>query len=249
MYLSSFRFEAYEEDNWVQEGRLLFVAGTVPIPEAHQESKIYAAELIKVQEKVKVGYLTRCILIIQYIDSVWVCFMSNSQRRDGGFKLKKNKMLNENPIAQLKMIRDHNQTIYFAEEDQRKFSVIQIELDRQQNLKRKDIFHLSARKILALEIDFDNVDGTKHCDSSVNNWQKKSLFVLDSNFMLYHLEKQPESPVFSKKVFSMNHHELSQVQFRPFTSSYLSSKVITINNCNYSVSSNTHWYNIHPEGD
>ena len=103
---------------------MLFVAGTVPIPDGHFESRIISTQLITVHaKKQKQGYWTSCILIIQFVDSVWACFMD--YKSDGGsYKDHKNKKLNNNPIAKVKQIRDHNQTIYFAEQDQSKFTIV-----------------------------------------------------------------------------------------------------------------------------
>ena len=110
--------------------------------------------------------------------------------------------------------------------------------------RRKEIFHVSARQILALEIDYDNQNGIKQEDNSHNTWNKKSFFVLDSNFMLYHFERFPENPVFTKKIYSMHHHELSHIKIKPWTSAFLTTRVITLNNSNYSVESTSHWDNI-----
>ena len=97
---------------------------------------------------------------------------------------------------------------------------------------------------MALEIDHDNKSFMKHDDNNLATWHKKSFFILDSNFMLYHFEKLPENPVFIKKNFSLYQHELSHIKIKPWTSAYLSEKVITLNNCNYSVGSKSHWHNI-----
>ena len=53
------------------------------------------------------------------------------------------------------MIRDHNQTIYFAETDTSKFTIVEISLSKH-NLVRREIYHVQGCKILALEIDHEN---------------------------------------------------------------------------------------------
>ena len=95
------------------------------------------------------------------------------------------------PLAKLKQIRDHNQTIYFAQQDQSNFNIIVFELDKHRNIKCEEIFQCTARQIRALEIDYDNVQGIKHEDSNRSASHRKSFFVLDSGFMLYHVERMP----------------------------------------------------------
>lgn len=66
--------------------------------------------------------------------------------------------MNKNPIAKVKMIRDHNNIIYYAEQEASKFVVIEISVDKDLNIARREIHSIRGTKLLALEIDQENVE-------------------------------------------------------------------------------------------
>ena len=46
VHLATLRFYPYEEENWLKDGKLLFVAGKVQIPKGHHDADIISAQLI-----------------------------------------------------------------------------------------------------------------------------------------------------------------------------------------------------------
>ena len=110
-------------------------------------------------------------VILQYSDSIWACPMSNNTNSEAvKFKIEtlnhlqndqgssRAQKLNINPTAKLKMIRDHNQTIYFAEQEHSKFAIVQISLKPNNQVERREIYHMQGCRILALEIDDTNTE-------------------------------------------------------------------------------------------
>ena len=46
VHLATLRFYPYEEENWLKDGKLLFVSGKVQIPKGYHEADIISAQLI-----------------------------------------------------------------------------------------------------------------------------------------------------------------------------------------------------------
>lgn len=103
-------------------------------------------------------------MILQYSNSIWACYMSNLKIDSVNSSSRKVVKLNQGNLAKLQMIRDHNQTIYFAEADTSKFTIVEISLSKS-NLVRRDIYHVQGCKILALEIDHENRPEIKQEDN------------------------------------------------------------------------------------
>ena len=55
------------------------------------------------------------------------------------------------------MIRDHNNIIYFAEQEASKFVIVEISVDKNLNIARREIHRVRGTKLIALEIDKENV--------------------------------------------------------------------------------------------
>ena len=77
VHLATLRFYPYEEENWLKDGKLLFVAGKVQIPKGHLDANIISTQLITHYVKHKSSYRTKCALIIQYSDNIWCCYMDD----------------------------------------------------------------------------------------------------------------------------------------------------------------------------
>jgi hypothetical protein len=66
--------------------------------------------------------------------------------------------LSSNPVVKLRMIRDYNQNLYFAEQDgKNRTEIINIFMDADTGLNRKVIYYLHGCQIIALELNNSNI--------------------------------------------------------------------------------------------